>query len=89
MYSKSTVIINKSGLHARPASAFAQSAGRFTSELTVENAKTGRRANAKSIVMLLTLGLNQGAGIKISAEGPDERQAVDTLIGLVDSGLGE
>ena len=46
-------------------------------------------ANAKSIISILTLGMGKGTKIEISAEGPDEQEAVDTLVGLVEGGFGE
>lgn len=45
--------------------------------------------NAKSIVMLLSLGLAQGAQAELSADGENERQAVDELAALIASGFGE
>ncbi len=89
MYSKNAVVINKTGLHARPASAFVQAAGKFSSKITIENLKTGKQANAKSIVLLLTLAVNQGTEVQITADGADEIAAVDQLTALIESGFGE
>lgn len=89
MYSKRTVIKNKTGLHARPASEFIAVAGKLQSRITIKKLSDGQDANAKSIVMLLSLGLHQGEEIEITARGEDEVEAVDTLIQLVDSGFGE
>lgn len=88
MYSKETEIVNETGLHARPASEFVNQAKKFASKITIAEVG-GDPANAKSIVTLLALGLAKGKKIVISAEGEDEQAAVDTLIGLIDSGFGE
>lgn len=45
--------------------------------------------NAKSVVLLLSLGLGQGTLVKLAAEGEDEKEAVEALAGLIDSGFGE
>lgn len=89
MYSKSTVIKNKTGLHARPASEFIALASKFQSRIIIKKLSSGQDANAKSIVMLLSLGLNQNEEIELTARGEDETEAVDQLIALIDSGFGE
>lgn len=90
MYSKQTNVINVTGLHARPASDFVLAAKKFESKVTVKNVDTDTpEVNAKSIVRLLAEGITQGTTIEISADGPDEQQAVDSLVELVDSGFGE
>ncbi len=89
MYSRTTVVKNKTGLHARPASEFIGAAGKFKSKITIKRVDEDEDANAKSIVMLLSLGLGQGTEIEITAKGEDEVDAVDTLIALIDSGFGE
>jgi len=89
MYTKSTRIVNKSGLHARPASDFIQAATKFQSRIEIAKVGSDTFANAKSIIFLLGLGLSQGAEILLRAEGTDEEQAVNTLIQLIESGFGE
>lgn len=89
MYSKRTVIKNKTGLHARPASEFIAMASKFQSRLTIKKLSEDEDANAKSIVMLLSLGLAQGEEVEIVAKGEDEVEAVDKLIALIDSKFGE
>ncbi len=89
MYSKRTVIKNKTGLHARPASGFIAMAGKFQSRITIKKLSEDEDANAKSIVMLLSLGLAQGEEVEIVAKGEDEVEAVDKLIALIDSKFGE
>lgn len=89
MYSKMTTVVNATGLHARPASDFIREAAKYQSDITIQRAGSETAANAKSIIFLLSLGLAQGTQIIISAEGEDERAAVDALVALVDSGFGE
>lgn len=90
MVKKSTTIKNKTGLHARPASDFVQEAAKYQSNIIIR--RTGEEddeANAKSIIFLLSLGLCQGEEVEIIAKGPDEEEAVNSLIALIDSGFGE
>lgn len=87
MYSKVTTILNKTGLHARPANQFVSTAKKFKSDIFVE--KDSKKANAKSIITLLTLGAVQGNLVTISAEGIDEEAAVNELVSLIESGFGE
>ena len=89
MYSRKTVVKNRTGLHARPASDFIAAAGKFKSKITIKRVGEEDEANAKSIVMLLSLGLSQGTEIEIAARGEDEVDAVDALVALVESGFGE
>ncbi|HXG39338.1 MAG TPA: HPr family phosphocarrier protein [Candidatus Limnocylindrales bacterium] len=91
MVSVELVIRNPSGLHARPASLFSESAGRFAARITVENLdRAGARpVDAKSILLLLTAGVQRGNRIRLSADGPDEADAIRTLSKLIEDGLGE
>lgn len=84
------VVHNPSGLHARPATLFTQGAGRFASRITVENLDRGKGpVDAKSILLLLTAGVSGGHRIRLAADGPDEDAAIDTLVGMIEEGLGE
>lgn len=87
MYSESIVVQNKTGLHARPAASFVQTASKFKSNITIE--KDLKQANAKSILSLLSIGASMGCTVIITAEGEDENQAVTTLIELIRSKFGE
>lgn len=87
MYSKKIVIKNKTGLHARPAALFVQAASKFKSNISVE--KDSKKGNAKSILSILSLGVTQGTEVVLSAEGPDEQDAVNALAGLIESAFGE
>jgi phosphocarrier protein len=80
-------ITHPSGLHARPAALFVQTASRFASAITVE--ANGRKANAKSLLAVLSLGAAPGTAVRICAEGEDAEEAVAALLELVRSGFGE
>ena len=87
MYVKEVVLQNQVGLHARPATFFIQKANEFKSLILIE--KDERRVNAKSLLGVLSLGIEGGTKIKILADGPDEVAAVAILIELVDSGFAD
>lgn len=68
---------NTHGLHARPASIFVQIAGKFDSSVRVE--KEGEVADGKSIIAILSLGINKGMRVKLIVEGFDAQQAFAEL----------
>lgn len=84
---KDVVIHNQVGLHARPATFFIQKANEFKSSIWVE--KDDRRVNAKSLLGVLSLGIVGGTSIKIIADGSDEKDAIDCLVSLVESGFND
>jgi len=77
-------VLNAVGLHARPAALFVAEAKRFASKILVRNA-TGNSGwvDAKSILSVLTLGVEQHHEIEIRAEGSDEEQAAAALERLI------
>ncbi len=85
------IIINHSvGLHARPAAQFVQTASKYESEVSVANITNESAAvNAKSILLVLTLGVHQGHEIEIVADGADEQDAITVLKDLVENNFGE
>lgn len=85
MYIKEVKVQNQVGLHARPATFFIQKANEFKSSIWVE--KEERRVNAKSLLGVLSLGIMGGTVINIMAGGPDEEEAVEELVRLVESGF--
>ena len=87
MYVKDVTVQNQVGLHARPATFFIQKANEFKSSIWVE--KEERRVNAKSLLGVLSLGIMGGTNIRVIAGGPDEEQAVNELVKLVESGFAE
>lgn len=80
-------IVNRAGMHARPAAEFVKLAGRFRSEITV--AKDGLSVNGKSIMGVLMLAAAQGSRLKVVAQGEDAEDAVQALEQLVSSGFDE
>ncbi len=84
---RSVVILNRLGLHARPASRFAQTASNFQADIWVE--KDGITVDGKSILEVLTVSCPSGSEITIKAEGPDAEKAVDVLSALVANRFGE
>lgn len=83
MYCKEITVMNKTGLHARPASDFVGLAGTFQSKIQLQRAGEEDKYNAKSIIMLLSLGLAQGERAVLTAEGEDEKDAVEALAALI------
>jgi len=77
-------VVNAVGLHARPAAVFVAEASRFASQIRVRNATSDSDwVDAKSILSVLTLGVEQHHEIEITASGPDEAQAVAELEELI------
>lgn len=87
MYSREIELQNQVGLHARPATFFIQKANEFRSSIWVE--KEERKVNAKSLLGVLSLGITRGTAITIIADGPDEKEAVDALVALIESNFSE
>ena len=90
MYCGSVTVQNISGLHARPASEFVARAKGFQSKISIRRTESDKPVgNAKSIIVLLSMGICQGESVEITAEGPDEQEAVAELTALIESGFGE
>jgi len=87
MISKEVIISNNVGLHARPATYFIQKANTFRSSIWIESGD--RRANAKSLLGVLSLGISKGARILIIADGVDEADALEGLSNLILTGLSD
>ena len=87
MTEATTTIENKTGIHARPASVFVQKASSFKSKVQLK--AKGKTVDAKSILMIMSMGLVKGTEVTIVADGPDEADAVAALKGLIDSKFGE
>jgi phosphotransferase system HPr (HPr) family protein len=81
---------NKVGLHARPAALFVQTANKFQSKVKVKNLTTkGDFVDAKSIIMVLTLGVMKDHEVLIQTDGPDSDAALDALKSLIGNNFGE
>lgn len=85
------VIKHPVGLHARPAALFVRTAANFTSSVRVRNLTRDpeREADAKSILSLMTLGIEHMHEILVRADGPDETEALAAIRDLVESNFGE
>lgn len=81
-------ICNELGLHLRAAGTFVRLASRFKAQIRVATEGIGA-VDGKSILGLVTLGTAKGASLEITADGPDEVEAVRALSELVASGFGE
>ena len=71
------MVIDPSGLHARPAARFVQAASRFSSRIVIR--ENGREADAKSLIALLGLTIRPSSEITLAADGPDADEAVAAL----------
>jgi phosphocarrier protein HPr len=74
---KDLVVLNKLGMHARPAAMFVRVANRFSCEILVE--KDGEEVNGKSIMGLMLLAAGCGSQLKITAVGPDATNAIKDI----------
>jgi phosphotransferase system HPr (HPr) family protein len=90
MQSCDILVTHPVGLHARPAAEFVKTAGKFPCNITVSNLTTaGKTVNAKSILSVLTLGVQQGHTIRIETDGENEVEAMVALQELIASNFGE
>lgn len=87
MLSKTIVVQNQVGLHARPATFFIQKSNEFKSSIWVE--KDERRVNAKSLLGVLSLGITKGMEITIITDGTDEKEAITALEKLIESNFND
>ena len=85
--SRTTIICNELGLHARSAARIAEIAGNSVSNVWL--VKDDQRADASSIVDILTLACEKGTKIKFIIEDPADTDILTALVDLVDSGFGE
>jgi phosphocarrier protein HPr len=84
---KEITIVNRLGLHARPAAMFVRIASRYRSEVWVE--KEGEKINGKSIMGLMMLAAGQGSKLSISCEGPDADKVMEELEDLIQKKFNE
>lgn len=87
MVSQKTTVINKSGLHLRPAADLSKLASTMTSEITIVAGE--KKVNPKSVLILMSAGITQGTEIEIICEGENEEEDLRRLVEAIDSGLGE
>jgi len=75
------------GLHARPAGILVKKAASYKSKITVKSMKTGKSADAKRIMGVMSLGVKQGDEIELSIEGEDEETAAKELEAFMQENL--
>ncbi|MHC6179646.1 HPr family phosphocarrier protein [Clostridium sp. JNZ X4-2] len=83
MVSKEVIVKSPTGLHARPATLLVKKASSFKSELSIEF--DGKKANIKSLIGVLSLGVTKNSTVKITASGDDESLAIEEVIKLINS----
>jgi len=86
-HEKEVAIVNRLGMHARPAAMFVKLANRFTCEIWVE--KEGERINGKSIMGLMMLAAGQGSKLRIYCQGSDAAKALEEIEELIASKFNE
>lgn len=82
-YSKEITVLNRLGMHARPAAMFVKIASRHRAEVWVE--KDGEQVNGKSIMGLMMLAAGQGSKLMITTEGSDAKKAIEEIEQLIES----
>ncbi|MBD7962540.1 phosphocarrier protein [Fictibacillus halophilus] len=88
MAEKTFKVTSESGIHARPATTLVNQAGQFSSDITLDY--NGKSVNLKSIMGVMSLGIQQGSSIVIKAEGSDAEEAIAALENVMKKeGLGE
>jgi phosphocarrier protein len=87
MVERTVTIVNRQGLHARPAAEIVKIASRFNAEVTL--VRDDLEVNGKSIMGVMMLAAEQGASLLLRADGPDAEQAVDALSTLIANKFGE
>jgi phosphocarrier protein len=87
LISRQLTVVNELGLHARAAARFVSVASRFTSQIRVTRGH--RTMDGKSILGLLLLAAARGSELTVTADGPDEAEAIAALGSLVERGFAE
>ena len=87
MVEKTVTIVNKAGMHTRPASNIVKIASKYRSDFYI--IKDGYRINGKSIIGVMTLAAEQGSTLTLELEGEDEEKAATELVKFFEEGFGE
>jgi phosphocarrier protein len=87
MAERNVTIVNKNGLHARPAAEIVKTASKFSSDIVI--VRDELEVNGKSIMGVMMLAAECGATITLRAKGPDEDGAVDAIASLIAGKFGE
>ena len=83
MISKEVLVKNSTGLHARPATLLVKKASSFKSDISLEF--NGKKANVKSLIGVLSLGVSKDAPVKVTASGDDETLAAEEIAKLIET----
>lgn len=87
MIKRKLVILNKFGLHARPAALFVETASKYNAEVIIE--KDGLKVNGKSIMSVLMLAAEMGSEVILQVKGKDEKESVEALTRLLEGKFNE
>ncbi|KAF5071651.1 HPr family phosphocarrier protein [Proteiniclasticum sp. QWL-01] len=83
MITKEVTVKNPTGLHARPATLLVKRASTYKSDVSIEF--NGKKANVKSLIGVLSLGVVKGSIIKVVTSGEDEEKAAEELASLIEN----
>ena len=83
MLTKEVIVKNSTGLHARPATLLVKKASAFKSDISLEY--NGKKANVKSLIGVLSLGVSKDANVKVIASGDDEALAAEEIAKLIEN----
>ncbi len=86
---KEITVVNKAGLHARPASSIVMAVSASDSEVRIKNIETGAEADGASTMSMLTLSAPLGTRLRITATGKDAEQVLASVVRLFETGFGE
>lgn len=87
MIEKEVMIVNKAGMHTRPASAIVRMAAKYKADFFIS--KDGFEVNGKSIIGVMTLAAEQGSTLTLRFEGDDEKELAEEMIKFFAKGFGE
>ena len=90
MISRNVVVDHEVGLHARPAARFVELASQFPCQVEVRNVtRDGKKVNAKSMLMVLSLAVSSGHEIEITTSGEQEEEALQAMVELIENNFGD
>jgi Phosphotransferase System HPr (HPr) Family len=87
MVSHTLVVRNKIGIHSRPAALLVDTADKYKSVITVVHGE--RSATTASLTRILALRVKMNSEITVNADGEDEKDALEAIVALIESGFGE
>lgn len=87
MQRREVVIANALGLNAAASTKLTRLAGRFLCDVLLE--RKGRKVNAKSLMGVMMLAAGQGSRLILEVDGPDENEAIEAIVALIDDNFGD